>query len=527
MVTCRVAPDAASTQPLTTKAKRSSLLWFVVAVVSALCVLVVLARVRPLAFDEILSWHTAHLSSPRSVLHVQATAPVSLDPPLFHLLNWTSAAVDPTGVLGIRSVAIVAALLFFATLWFFVRRMMGVNAAWLTVIGMFAAENFYLTEARPYAILLASAGLGLVSWQQALRRPVSLSARATALGGLFLSVAMATSVHYFGILLAVPFLAVEGIRWRRNGSLDVVIVGAVLLGLSAVVTWLPFVKAAKQYKSGYYVHVKLSDLLWSYNLPFERWLRFPAIQYEFVVTVCILLLLIAGLRLSWRRLRQREASVDEWYLLALFIALPLIGVALSTLTSGAFESRYVIEFSIGITIATCGGLLAVVRRRWTQLLVIAVAGLMTACSVGRTVTQERRGQTAVLNCIAMGKISPLVFTNDEAFLQIDQLQRSDQRDLRPMYWVADVSREARFDGSDNVDRTMLNLKQWGGLPILSYEELRERYPAFTLVEVASGRPKTWLPAQLSLDQWQISSSQLLPPCSLLQMSEPQARRQSQ
>jgi hypothetical protein len=451
---------------------------------------------------------------------MQATTPVSLDPPLFHLVNHLFIRTGMPDPLAIRIQSVLAALSLFVTLWLLVRRMVGRTVAWLCVICLSGAEHFYLVEARPYAVLLAASSLALLCWQYSSRARTLHSARVVPLCGLCLAVFVATGSHYFGVLIALPFIGLELVRSRHSRRMDLPLLTAVGLGLSAVLIWLPFLTAARSFRSGYYVHVRLHDLFWAYTLPIDRHLHISSIILDAAITICLMALLAAGLVASWKRLREPNASVEEWYLLALFIVLPLFGVALSAASSGAFEGRYVIEFSIGVAFALCGGLISLVKAPVVRAVILGAATIATVATIERTTRGEWEAQAAMLRCSqSINKEAPIIFTNDEAYLQLDHMERTGQwRSPAPYFWVADMSRELRIDGTDNVDRTMLNLKQASDLPVLSYEELRSGFPRFTLLDLQGVRPRSWVTQELASDHYTIRLGSSPSPCTNFNVS---------
>jgi 4-amino-4-deoxy-L-arabinose transferase-like glycosyltransferase len=483
-------------------------------------VLLFVAHTRPLSFDELLSWHTANIPTASELLHVQATAPVSLDPPLFHLLTHAISASGLESTLAIRLPSVAGTLLLLVTVWLFVRRMVGATAASLTLLCLVAAEHFYLTEARPYAIVLASAGLALLCWQNASRARDSGTGRSLALVGLAFAIFIASAVHYFGILLAVPFGIVEAIRWYRSKRVDFPVILSLALGLSAVLTWLPFLKAAKQYRSGYYTHVGLQDIFYAYTLPLHRALHISHIGYDAVLCAALLALIAGGLAYSWMRLKEPGASIDEWYLVGLVLLLPFFGVLLSTATSGSFESRYALEFTIGVSVAVASGLVSLSKSRSYRVLLLGAGCAAVAVGMTHTVQQESRGVGNMNRCLQSSiPNQPILLTNDEAFLQLDQQQRLNSAHSIPIVWIADMQKELDLKGTDNVDRTMLNLASWSHLPVVPYTELFQRYPHITTVDVPGGRPASWVPLQLAHDRHPIVRIVSTPACTISDVSQ--------
>jgi hypothetical protein len=137
-------------------------------------------------------------------------------PPTFALLLRALRPILGDGVLDLRIPGLIGICLMSICIFAFVyRRLPG---AWAFLAMLFACETtiYYATDGRPYGLCLGLCALALVCWQEA----GDGRHRAIAIPILTLSLWFATAIHYYSLLLIVPLLAAEVVRWRHSGKFD-------------------------------------------------------------------------------------------------------------------------------------------------------------------------------------------------------------------------------------------------------------------------------------------------------------------
>lgn len=479
-----------------------------------LALLVWFGSVKVMAFDEMLSFYTERVSSLAALLAVQRNHPVSLDPPLMHLAAHGALVLGSwlglSPVLCVRLPALAGAALMAVCLFVFVQRLAGAETAMFAVLGTLVTEQFHFVEARPYGALLGLAALALALWQNAVRGVC----RGVSLVGLFLALGLATGSHYFGILLVLPFLAAECVRAVDRRRLDFGTLAALSGSLLFAVLWLPFLRGAHQYKANYYIGVKASDLAETYVSSLQAMLGLHASAATWVL-FCVAMagvgwgawtgyratLLQKGLA-TWP---TREAAAVEWTAVVGFALLPLAGLGLALVASGAFESRYVTEFTLGAATCLAAGLVHAVR--WPRLrglllaagCVLALGAVLWKVKVDRT--QQRALQALAQRMAGSGGGTRILMTDKEEFVWLQVYAAGSPAQTRAV-WVADLRREIAATGSDNIDRTMLNLRLIAGLPAVSYDQVRHTPDALRMVVNSTTQPVNWLPSALLADGWQ-------------------------
>src|ERR1700679_1193796 len=189
--------------------------------------------------DEFLSFHSDGVATFKQVLLVQLHHPISLDPPTYHLLSHLSMDLIGRNAIALRLPALAGFLLFQLCLFFFVRRLAGDRSAIIAMaVPILTASFRYSLEGRPYGLLLGLYALSLLCWQIATSIPpqhdsptnTALGSRILPLTGLTLSIALAITSHYFGVLILIPVYLRELSRVLIRKRLDFGVLTALALG---------------------------------------------------------------------------------------------------------------------------------------------------------------------------------------------------------------------------------------------------------------------------------------------------------
>jgi 4-amino-4-deoxy-L-arabinose transferase-like glycosyltransferase len=453
-----------------------------------------LSAVKLLTFDEMLSFYTESAPTAAGVLSFQRLSPVSLDPPLYHLLGHWALAAGLAPAFAVRLPSLLGSFLMIACVYVFTRRLAGRDTAAFSVVGLILFNMFHLVEARPYGLMLGASALALLLWQNVLRE----RSRTASLAGLFCVLGVAVSSHYFGILVMVPFLIAECFRTVRRRKLDVGLLAVLLGSCVFALGWLPYLKGAHQYKNNYYIKVNAADFARAYTAPVRSILSHHSVAWEWLACMSVVLVVITGAWLGYKSSNSSESRPTEWIAVLAFALLPIFGVLLARVASGAFESRYVIGFILGIAIALSAGLMALVRsQRWRSVLLAGFC-LMTAVVLLRMVKINNAAFAELTqNARLLDAQGVNLITDKSEFLWLHHYM-PDAPGVQNAVWVADIPREIAATGSDNIDRTMLNLQAIGKLPVISYENL-QRDRSFRMIEDQDTVPLDWIEGQLQRD----------------------------
>jgi hypothetical protein len=336
---------------------------------------IIAARER-LWFDEILTLDAATLLPSLRALWSFLQRGLELSPPLGFVLAAASESVFGRNEFGVRFPSIVAFWVMSLCLYVYLRR----RLPWpFAIVGMLlpvmTAAGRYSYEARPYALVLALAGIALVAWQTAAegRR------RRLALVALALALAAALCSHPLAVTLALPFLAGEVARSIRRKRLDVPVWCAFAAATPPLWLLWKLKGAARAAASAQNVAHPLYTVGLTYFL-----ILMPAIV---PVAAAIFLLLMSRSQPGARAKTDRGMPGYELAALIGFAAIPFAAVPISTL-GGLYWPRYSMNAVVGLS-----GCLAVLLFRMAASRPragMAVAALFTMCFVAEQLLPENK-----------------------------------------------------------------------------------------------------------------------------------------
>ncbi len=423
---------------------------------------------KPFWYDELFTVYLARSAGPAELWGHLARG-TDLNPPLGYLLTRACVAAGGERPLAVRLPSILAFAVCLVCVYRFVRRRFGWVEASVVVLFLAAGKaTFYAFEARPYALVLAFAGLALVAWQRAAERARSWSWSVLVLG---VSLALALSAHYYAVLLYLPFACGEAMRaWTRRRP-DVPV--ALVLGLSGLplLAYRPLLAAAKPYAGGFWARPSWTFVRGTY----ETFLGEMGVPL--LAALALLFLVTAGRRRSFQG-EGEEVEVSgyrphELAAIAGFSAIPLAGVVLGVLATGVFTQRYVLSGSIGLCALLGAAALPLTRgpRPATVALLLALAAwcLASPSSILRTAAgpQEdfRKSRALLERCAAPGEA--VVFAHSQRFLRF--CYYGGEVPFRPLY-LADVDLPRTHGDYDTDCRGLLALRRVAGLPVVEFEK---------------------------------------------------------
>jgi hypothetical protein len=289
---------------------------------------------RLLWFDEVFTVHIARLPDMATMLTALSHGADSL-PPLYYLIVRASDKLFGHGELAIRlpsTLAMVATLLItFDCARRLTDGLHGLIALALAS-GPLAGEGF---EARSYAIYGMFAALSLWVWTRPWR---SGKVSATLFGVvLFLGV----SVHYYAVLLLVPYALWEISRWKPwqppSAKLVAGIIGVVVPAALLSHFILSF---SRRFATGFWSRPSLHELTEVYS-------------HIFVGGLFLLCLIVIWIVLADRENKKfllepmQSGEAVGW----LFLCLPLAGFLVAEMKTNAFAVRYFLALVPGVAVA--------------------------------------------------------------------------------------------------------------------------------------------------------------------------------
>ena len=443
------------------------------------------SHARLLWNDEFLSFYSDSVATFHQVLQVQLRTPISLDPPTYHLLSHLSMDLLGRNAMALRLPALAGFLLFQLCLFFFVRRIAGPRSAILAMsVPILTASFRYSLEGRPYGLLLGLYALSLLCWQIATEHaddPASTPSRLLPLTGLTLSIALAITSHYFGVLILIPVSLGELSRILIRKRLDLGVLAALTLGLASVGIILPFQHALLAYRRHYYVKgVNIHDISQGYRELFVRYTTWP-MPFQKLTAALLVLLALALAYAGYQRFKRRPATEPAylWVALISMALLPFFGYLFGRFVTHTMEVRYVIAALIAFA-ATFGIVLE--RRLRSNTVYYATLPLILLAAIilnAHSIQQERRTSAALLASLIPSPAlsialdanpSAPIYEQDLEHFFLDSFYLPDPTLRSRITLLYDADREIHFLEHDTNAITDTNLQHFTTLPITSYDQ---------------------------------------------------------
>ncbi len=449
----------------------------------------VLSHVRMMWADEFLSYWGDKLPTATDVVRVQLHYPISLDPPLYHLLAHWSMQVFGADALGMRAPALLGVILSQVALFFLVRRLAGSRAAVLAaalpaVFGPF----WYSAEGRPYGWLLGMYALAMLCWVLATSDAVDRS-RTLPLVGLALSIAGAITCHYFGVLILLPFAAGELVRTVDRKRIDWLVAAAIVVGAASLALILPFQHALLAFKLHYYNRHVTSEAI---TLGYKN----SVSQSALVTRIFLLVIAVVGVR----RFLKREPAESRgfWAMLLVLALMPLWCFLFERFVTHSMEGRYAIPASLAFVTVLALAFEAFLQRKtafYGTLLAVVLLGL---ASIGVKVRREQLFRRDFMSDIALPPGVDLagsryIYINSFGNFLQDQYYAPPDIQSRLAY-VYDAEEEIKYKGRDTHSISADNVRKYTPLQIIPYKAfLQDANPVFINYGVEDWE---WLPQDL-------------------------------
>lgn len=294
-----------------------------------------LASRRLLWFDELSTLAAIRRPSLWNAL----TNGLEPNPPVFFAAAKASVHLFGETELAARLPSIFGVWIFVICLYMFARRRVKPTFAMLAAIFPLTTGAWpYAAESRPYGMLLGFTGLTLVCWQGA----TSGRHRRWSALGLFVSLIGALSTHFFAVLLWVPLGVAFLSRWIRRRRFDWAVVFALAFSPLILILYRPIITNART----------LGGSFWARPDPFLA-VRFYGFLLDDAVAALVATTMLAGLAASFtnRRIsRLLRAPTEDLVLIVTLLALPVFGVILARLATGAFTERYALPAVAGFAV---------------------------------------------------------------------------------------------------------------------------------------------------------------------------------
>jgi hypothetical protein len=373
---------------------------------------------------------------------------------------------------------------------------------------MLLYSRHYAIEGRSYALLLAAGAASLLFWTIASDTGRD-SRRRGALICLWITLALAITSHFYGLLLLVPVCVAEASRSVFNRRLDPLMLATLALAAASVLLNVPFMGAALAFKPHYYPQIPTSGTIvfcfrWLLALPQGR----PTIAGSTLIVLAGLLLLVFSFRKARRS--ERPAAVTLWVGLAAMALLPVFAFFLATFVTHAFEPRYELPATAGLAalLALCLAGPLHSRRVYAGLLAVLVfAAALLSWRETKRFRREGAVEAAQLRLPPSvtnpnGVPAEQIFVHDPSTFLLIHFYRPPEV-ARHFTLVSSEALEYRWLGTDAGSRfgdaMAKTLGPRPGFHFISYEQFRLRPGPQVVVIVPSNLRDEWLQFQMPAD----------------------------
>jgi 4-amino-4-deoxy-L-arabinose transferase-like glycosyltransferase len=443
--------------------------------------------------DELYTWYIARLPTWGDVWDTLETGVEQL-PPFYYAIVRAALFLFGDNQLALRVPSLLGFLAGCFCLFLVVSRRAG---AWYGLIAalvpLATGAAPYAWEARPYALVFAFAAAAVLCHQ--LRAD---DVRPTlAAVGLGAALAGATAVHYYGALVGVPIALGEAVRWRGRRKLDRAVVVALFAPLVPLAFSIPLIEGARKYSGQFWTDFDLgsagdfvlvllrADVFSESRIPTWLGLGFAAV----VLGAALLILL-----------RPPRSAQLEIAIAIGFVLLPVVGILVGEIATGAYTERYVLSAVIGPALLIP---LALHRAAPGRTVVAAGAAAVLALWFGVLfqywqreigVDTDRRARLVAFLEDHVPADDTVAVVHPHDYLELVRYAPADLRDR--LVRLSDPQRALRYTGSRSTEDGLVVLSGFTPVRIVEYD--RERSP-FLLLRTVRGSARDWIVPALEND----------------------------
>ena len=481
----------------------------------SLILTVLQAIFKPAWVDELLEFYTDTQPSFAALLHLQRTAPFSLEPASFHLLLHGLEQIFGRSLFVERLPAIVFSLVAQCCLFWMVRVLSGERAALCAMLlPTVTYSRHYFAEGRVYGFSFGLSALALLSWVVAASGGVR---RFGALLVLTLSGALLVTSHYYGVLLLAPLFVAEGVRTGVRRRFDWAMWLGLGTGSAAALLDLPFLPAALLYRGHY-----LAQAADWHTIPNTYAWLFAVTRLQGRLPLALVVLALVGGALFLRSGERAESKLRADSLRSsllplkaaavLLLLLPFAGYLVARQTR-AFEPRYVLPALLGFAIVSASALAPALRNRRFFITVLSLLILLSAASGVREIYRFQRERKSLLASFAVpaawqgegGAPRETIYLKSvESFLLVQYYRPGPYADRFTLVYSPEVElRRMNYDAPARIAEGIS--RAWPQFHVLAYEQMRG-LPGVKLVNrIPQEGAADWLQPEMIDDAYKLRS----------------------
>ncbi len=426
------------------------------------------AAVKPLWEDELFTLAISRQTLPEMY---RALATGADQHPLpFYVVTHAALATGLPTEIAIRLPEIIAGWIAALAVFLYLARVLDAIYALLGIFCLMTTAVWgYATEARGYELMVAGSAVAFLAWQAVGRR------RGATLG-LAAALMAAVASHYYALLVVAPLATAEAWRtWtRRERRVGVWLAFAATLVPLALS--LSLVRAGRGYSATFWGKPSFQGVGDSY--------LFLLSSAALALAPVVALGAWSAIGASAVPMRRVPIRRDELVALLGLLALPVLGVLVAKLVTGAFVARYMLPAAVGLAILAAIALFGLFHGR--ALPALSAAFMLAACllyvgtmwvSLDRQQAQRQVNLAAWMAGAGHEEL-PIVVAQPAAFLSLAQYAPASL--TARLVFLGDTAEAQRYLRQDTAERGFSDLAPWFPRTVMSYAELRRRYPEILL-----------------------------------------------
>ena len=439
---------------------------------------------EPFWMDEYLGLRTAEVGSIRGVWDLLKTAPLSVDPPLYHFLTMYCVRLFGRTEFVMRLPSVLAYTLMSFLLYRFVRKYADVYTGLAVVTLCLGCGTFFKAhEARPYALMLAASAMALICWANSAEKQRN---RNVTLLFLFVAVSTAVGVHWLGFIVLIPLALGEAVRSWETREIDAAVWLTLTLGAATVLAYLPLLRAAAEYRAMPWKDAELGDVYTA---------------YLFVIEPCVvpLIFVMVVLAVRWLSVDTSGSSLRPSIpkpisaCIVLLALSPFAGFLVGKFVTHSFHARYALLCTIGLVIivSLCIRYAAGEKAIWALLAVLILSGCTVVLRYSQFSALPRGGTESNLagtTLFSSEPLLPIVISDMDLFLRMDAHGPPAVR-IRSVYLTDPTSIQILHHNTEFLYTKAL--RRWSLLPITDLLPFLDTHRHFYVVGEMTG-PRDWI-----------------------------------
>jgi len=409
--------------------------------------------------DELFTYYISALDTFPRIWSALLTA-ADQNPPLFYWVSHQAAAVAGPNLIGLRLPAMAGFWLAAVCMMAFVsRRLPAVYGLIAALILMESRAHSFAYEARPYGLVLGFAAAALLCWQRAEGPRAPWWA-----AGLVLALGLASSMHYYSVLLFLPVAAAEAYRTWVKRRLNWPVWLALAAAAASLLLYLPLVRSARSYSGTFWAKADLGAFT-----------GYP----EFIMTP--VLLTLTGIALLWTVFAGTAPRTSpETPSRSIFPAAELVGalgmlcvvplaVALGKFVTGAYTHRYAISGVIGFSFLIVWLLAAAFQARPGPALILA--GMLSGAFLKQGISEitkpgaARYDHSGMIRALENDLPPNLSIAVADPLLFFELSHQAPPGMKSRLFYVAEPKIALSRVGTDSVDRGFISMQPFASLRV--------------------------------------------------------------